>query len=340
MMHRSCLPAVLIFLALVVAPIVTVAAETTASIDLTLTSELVETWARRPSFPESVTFAYYTTYSFQALGRQIAPELKQRITNYVARCQQENGGFAGEPRYSKDPNVIFTYYGLKTLAMLGALESVDRERALRFLRSLVREDGGMAPVGKPGETATLAATYHGVEALHLLAGLDGMNKEQTTAFVRRYQVKDKGFSVTEGGGSSPQGTDMAVRVLDSLGTLTPEVKAAVVAQLKGTRYSGLITDERYHGLPEIKAMAATLDALSTLGAVPEVNTDKVYEFVASVYIPANGGFGPRPGIGTTPPSTYHAIACLVRLGKLRDPLANGAATPSPPSMPSTNATPP
>jgi hypothetical protein len=54
----------------------------------------------------------------------------------------------------------------------------------------------------------------------------------------------------------------------------------------------------------------------------EVNSDKVYEFISSLYVPDNGGFGPRPGLGTAPASTYHAILSLVRLGKLPDPAAH------------------
>jgi len=341
MMHRSCLPAALIFPALlVVAPVVTVAAETPAAVDLKPTGELVEGWAHRPSFPESITFAYYTAYAFQALGKQIGPELRQHITRYVSRCQRDNGGFTSEPTYGKHPNVIFTYYGLRTLAMLGTLGEVDREGAVRFLRSLVQKDGGMVGEGKAGERAALAATYYGVEALHLLGALDRLDKKNTVAFVHRYQRTDQGFSVVEGGGSSPQATFMAARTLDLLGALTDEVKAGAIAYLKSTRYSGLVKDKKFSGLPQIQAMTATLEALSVLEAIQEVDAAKVYEFVGSLYIPLNGGFGPRPGVGTTPPSTYHAIACLVRLGKLPDPLAGSAETPASPPKPGTATTPP
>jgi hypothetical protein len=326
MLHRLSIATMLVGLGLVavISP-VTAGEEAKAgnSIDLKLTAELVQSWASRPSFPESVTFAYYNAYSLQALGKEIGPELKQRITQYVFRCQQENGGFTGEPTYSKSPNVIFTYYGLNTLAVLGAVEGIDRRGTLRFLRSLVQDDGGMAATDKPKARAALSATYYGVEALHLLGALDSLDKEKTAAFVRRYQVEDKGFSVMEGGGSSPQATHMAVRTLALLGALTPELQVDVIAYLKATRYSGLITDKRYRGLPGIKAMASTLDALSALGAIQEINAD----------------IGPRPGLGTTPPSTYHAIACLVRLGKLRDPLTGGAETSVPPRKPGTTTTP-
>jgi geranylgeranyl transferase type-2 subunit beta len=327
--------AVLVSVALAVAASVATAVEPKASdpIDLKLTAELVRSWGSRPSFPESVTFAYYNAYSGRALGKEIGPELKRRIVDYVARCQQDDGGFTAEPTYSKKPNVIFTYYGLKTLAMLGALERIDRKNAEHFLRSLEREAGGMAAADKPGEKATLAATYHGIEALHLLGALDRLDKKKTAAFVRRYQVKDKGFSMVEGGGSSPQATHMAVRTLERLGALTAELRAEVITYLKATRYSGLVEAKMYRTLPQMAAMASTLEALALLGAVDQIDAAKAYKFVASLYVPLNGGFGPRPGLGTTPPSTYQAILCLVRLGKLRDPPAIAGAKPQVPSPP-------
>ena len=60
-------------------------------------------------------------------------------------------------------------------------------------------------------------------------------------------------------------------------------------------------------------MKVPLEALAVLSAMQEVNSDKVYEFISSLYVPDNGGSGPRPGLGATPPSTYHAVLSLVRL---------------------------
>jgi len=309
-------------------------------IDLELTTKLIQGWAGRPSFPESVTFAYYQVYAMRALGQDLAPETRERIAGYIARCQRPSGGFSAEPTHDKTANVIFTYYALKTLELTGRLQSIDREGAIRFLCARVQQDGGMAATAREGEEASLATTYYGVESLWRLGALDRLDKKQPAAFIRRYRAKDGGFAMVVGGGSSPQATDMAVRALERIGALTPELKAEVIAYLKATRYSGLITDKKYRGLPEIKAMASTLEALSVLGAMQEIHADRVNDFVASLYIPANGGFGPRPGLGTTPPSTYQAIACLVRLGKLQDPLASAAATPAPPLKAGANAPPP
>jgi len=306
--------------------------KTNPAIDLDRTRQLIQGWGSRPSFPESVTFAYYHAYAMRAFGEELTPEAKQRIAGYVARCQRPSGGFAAEPIHAKTANVIFTNYALDALQLSGGLKSIDRQGAIRFLRGRIQDGGGMAATDRADEKATLATTYYGVESLSHLDALDRLDKQRTAAFILRYRVNDGGFGMVAGGGSNPEATDMAVRCLEQLGALTPEVKAGAIAYLKGTRYSGRITDKQYPGLPEIKAMAATLDALSLLGAMQKIDTDRAYDFVASLYIPQNGGFGPRPGLGTTPPSTYHAIVCLVRLGKLPDPLAKpvpGSVAPTP-----------
>jgi len=309
-------------------------------IDLKATARLVQGWTARHSFPESTTFAYYYAYSLAALGEPLSPAARAKAIEFLRMCQTESGGFSPEPTYSKTPNLIFTYYALMAAGLLDAGDQIDRRRAADFVLALVRGDGGIAATEKKGEKATLATTYYGVESLRILGALARLDREKSVAFIAEYRAKDGGFGAIRGGNPSPQATFMAARSLDLLGALADEVKAGAIVYLKTTRYPGLVKDKEFSGLPQIQAMAYTLEALSVLGAMREINADRVYGFVASLYIPDNGGFGPRPGLGTTPPSTYQAIACLVRLGKLQDPLVSATATPAPPSKPGTNAPPP
>lgn len=75
-------------------------ARTTGTIDLQATAELVKRWGSRPSFPESVTFAYYHVYMSRALSREITPETEQRIAEYIKACQQPDGGFTPKPLHT------------------------------------------------------------------------------------------------------------------------------------------------------------------------------------------------------------------------------------------------
>ncbi|MEN8207296.1 MAG: prenyltransferase/squalene oxidase repeat-containing protein [Pseudomonadota bacterium] len=308
-------------------------AGTQDAIDLAVTSALVKQWGSRPSFPESVTFAYYHVYMTRALGQEITPETRQKVVKYIARCQQPDGGFTPAPAHAKTASVIYTYYALLTLDLLKETKAIDRKAAIRFLHARIQEGGGIAGTARAGEQASLATTYYGIEALRLLGAAGSLEKTPVAAFIQRYREKGRGFARVEGGTSIPQSTFMGVRALKSLGELTNKTSSEVVTYLKGTRYSGLVKDQQYRLLPGIDAMAFTLEALATLSAMPQVNTDRVQEFISSLYVPANGGFGPKPGLGTTPPSTYHAVLSLVRLGKLPDPLIQKRVTSSAAAVP-------
>ncbi|MGD2062342.1 MAG: terpene cyclase/mutase family protein [Nitrospirota bacterium] len=341
-MKRVALAAALILLARILHPFPATAGVgmENSAIDLERTAKLVQDWTGRSSFPESTTFAFHYAYSLVALGEPLRPAAKAKAIDFLRKCQDSSGGFTAEPTYGKTPNVIFTYNALMAASLFDALDRIDMHKAADFILALGGEDGGIAATKKAGERATLATTYYGVESLHLLGLLDRLESVKTTAFVAAYRDKNRGFSMIRGGNSSPQATYMAIRSLHLLGALTDEIKADAIAYLKTTRYSGLVKDKEFTGLPQIQAMAYTLEALGMLSALEQADTTRIHDFVASLYVPDNGGFGPRPGLGTTPPSTYHAIVCLVRLGKLRDPLTTADAKPGSPSKPGATAPPP
>ena len=62
----------------------------------------------------------------------------------MKRCQQEGGGFVSNPKFPGAPNIIYTYYALKTLELLKALESIDQAKVLGFVQGLMRDDGSIA----------------------------------------------------------------------------------------------------------------------------------------------------------------------------------------------------
>ncbi len=293
----------------------TASQEDEKKIDQNLTLEYVKDWANRKNFPESVTFSYYCAYSLMALDKKTGPDIKGKITDYIKRCKVMNGGFVSEPEFSKDPNLLSTYFALKTLALINATDTIDKEQAVKFVLSLLQEDGGFKSEPKK-DYHSLATTYYGVTCLHLLKALDQIEKEKTVAYINSYRETDQGFSVKRDGVSRPISTYMAVRSLKLLGAFDEKIKPDLVNYLKGTRYAGLVEDEKYTMQPTMRELAFVLEALDDLSAVNEVNQDKVYEFIESLYVPDNGGFGPKPSYGTTPPSIYEGVLSLEKLGKL------------------------
>lgn len=295
------------------------AAETTKApvkMDLGKTLEFFQGVEARETFPEAVTFAYNTAYSLLVLQGSIAPESSKKIEKFIAACQREGGGFVMEPKFSQNANVIFTYHALRALHLLGAIEAIDAKKAIGYVLSLVDQNGGIRPQVSGDSPATLASTAYGVLALNFLGAVDKLDAKKTAAFIEGCREKGKGYGMMPKGGSSIQGTNLAVQALEALGMLPQQARGEVVAYLKTTRYSGLIEEGAFTTLPTIKAMSEVLETMALLGALDQVNRAKVLGFVESLYVEANGGFGPRPGLGTTPPSTYHAIFCLVKMGKI------------------------
>ena len=291
-----------------------------ARLDPSKTLGYLAQWARRDrwdAFPESPSFAYYNLYATRALGGAVSPALRSQVADYLRRCQAADGGFTTAPGQGES-HVVPTLFALRALALAGALDAVDRPRAVAFLTRLARFDGGY--VGRAvDEDASLGTTYHALAALELLGALDRVDRVRAAAYVSSHLTADGGFALRPGMIASPAGTFMAVRALKLLGALVPTTSDAVVRHLSTSRYSGRVREGAFAGLPEIEDEAHVLATLADLGRLDVVDRPEVERFVTSLYVADNGGFGPQPGLGTTPPSTYHAVACLVALGRLPDP---------------------
>ncbi len=287
-------------------------------IDLSLTLQFIQTWSARDKwdkFPESPSFAYYNIYSLKALHGEITPELRKKVVDALKNCQMKDGGFSAGPNYSKESNSIYTYYSLATLDLLNAMDSIDQARAVEYIGSLILKDGSIKAKTADAR-ATLATTYYGIASLGLLKKLDTVDKKSVISYINTYRESGKGYCLIPGKISMPGATFMAVQSLSLLGGLTPEIKIAVVNYLKESRYSGLVKNKKYTSLPNIEDMAAVLRTLAELSSLDSIDRNAVYQFIESLYIPENGGFGPEPGLGTTPPSTYYAVACLDTIGML------------------------
>jgi geranylgeranyl transferase type-2 subunit beta len=293
---------------------------TAAALDTSRTLDYLAGWARRDrwdAFPESPSFAFYNLYATRALGGSVSPELRAQVIEYLRRCQAPDGGFTAAPGTGAS-HVVPTLYATRTLVLLGALDAIDRPRAVAFLTSLLGKDGGFR--GRAGEAeASLGTTYHALAALELLGALDRADPHRTATFLSSHRAAEGGFALRPGMIASPAATFMAVRSLKLVGALDPETAAGVARHLSGSRYSGKVRDAKFTSLPEIEEEAHVLGALADVGRLDVVDRAEVERFVASLYVAENGGFGPQPGLGTTPPSTFHAIACLVALGRLPAP---------------------
>jgi prenyltransferase beta subunit len=292
-----------------------------ATADLARTRSYLASWSKREKwdrFPESPAFAFSNAYARLALGETLSPAERARIVDYLRSCQQSDGGFSPTPEL-REAHVVPTYHALGALALLGALDSIDRDRAASFLLGLSRPDGGFA--GRTEErAASLATTFHAVASLELLGAAGRIERQRVAAFVGTYREPGKGFGLAIGVPSSSTGTAMAVRVLAYLGAVPEDVRRDATAFLGATRYAGHLREGAFPTPPTLAELRQVLEALDELGSLDRVDRPELQRFIASLYIAENGGFGPEPGLGTTPPSTGDAIACLVLLGRLPAPV--------------------
>lgn len=296
-------------------------AEEAGVIDTRSTLHLFMEWEERKTFPDSMPFAYYHAYALMALQGKVQPEVAEKITAFILSCQTRNGGFAVRPALTQNPNILFTYYAIKTLDLLDKINLVDKNKIIRYTLSLQQDDGGIKGSSTNGDAPNLATTCYGIEVLKQLGAIDSLEKEKTVAFINRYRENGAGFGVSVGHGSTPEASFLGLNALETLDALTAQTREELSTYFLGTRYAGLIKDKKYKTLPKLKTMSFTLDGLHALGNLDKADRAAITAFVESLYIPENGGFGPMPGLGTTPASTFYGVVCLVHLGLLPEPAA-------------------
>ncbi len=294
-----------------------------SKIDLAATAKYVQDWAARDAFPDSPSFAYMNVYCQLALGGQVSDATKKKVVEYIRKCQRPDGGFVANPEIkggaAAESNVIFTYFALAALDLIDASSSVDGKRAADFVLSMVGENGGIKQNAEGGPP-NVGTTYYGIRALHILKSLDRLDKGPTIEYIKSHRDHDKGYGVLPGKPSAPQPTFMAVDSLRLLGEPVDEIAPGVMRFLLETPYSGMKEPEN-PALVTMDNLSYVLQTAALLSSVQQFNTGKIREFIQSRYIPDNGGFGPGPGLGSTPPGTFNAIECLVILGDLKDPYA-------------------
>jgi prenyltransferase beta subunit len=285
--------------------------------DFKKTSSFLHEMDGRPDFPVSVLLIRNYVYSVIALGETIDAEKRPKIIEFIKKTQQSDGGFSAD-KAIKETTSLYTDCALETLAYLGALGSIDGEKAKSYLVSLNRPDGGFS-FNKQTKESSLATTYYAVHSLNLMNGLKAVDSAKIAGYIKGFEKKDiGGFTYVKGTGfSTAKNTYMAVSVLKTLGTLDEQTKKDAIKFLASTRYIG--KSAKYDVTQTLEEQAYTIMTLKMLGAEKKINKNSVVEFIKSFYIPVNGGFGPIHGYGSAPDPTYFGIRSLAEIGILKAP---------------------
>ncbi|KAJ1688265.1 hypothetical protein LUZ63_019655 [Rhynchospora breviuscula] len=86
---------------------------------------------------------YWILHSYSLLGEAVDSELEGRVVDFLSRCQDKEGGYAGGP--GQMPHLATTYAAVNTLVTLGtesALSSINRKGMHNFLLSMKESLGG------------------------------------------------------------------------------------------------------------------------------------------------------------------------------------------------------
>ncbi len=287
-------------------------------VDIEKTAAYLDEWTSRSSFPDGATFAAYTAYGYRALKRPIPPRAAAKTVEFLKHCQGTSGGFVSDPKWDRNPSLLWTYHALQALVLLDKLGAIDAKKAEAFVRGQAAPDGGFR-MDAEEKASSLAATHFALESLALLGRGQPVDRAKTRAFIERFVVPGGGFSmVLPARAALPRATFFGLSALARVGGASPAVKTGAIAYLKSTPYSGLV-QANPPPYPETEELAYALESLRVLNALGEIRRPAIEAFLAARFIPENGGFGPQVGYGTTPPSTYAALQCLVALGRLPDP---------------------
>ncbi|CZS94562.1 related to geranylgeranyltransferase beta subunit [Rhynchosporium agropyri] len=169
-----------------------------------------------------MTLAFFILSALDLLdvGPSTFPEQDStRIREWILKCQHPNGGFCGSPNHrfpdryyidvgsgiqQMDPaNLPATFFALMSLSFVGGLDRVDRNKCLRWLKTLQRSDGSF------GELTTQDGVIEGgrdmrycqtAVAVRWMLGdsdesiEDDIDIEGLVNYVRAGQTYDGGFS--------------------------------------------------------------------------------------------------------------------------------------------------
>ena len=242
------------------------------------------------------------------------------ILEWCQTCYDEStGGFGGNS--GDDGHILYTLSCLQILALTNKLSELSQvDRVTDFIVGLQQEDGSFAG-DKWGEIDT-RFTYCAFSALALLGRLDRVNVRKGAEYILQCRNFDGGFGAVIGAESH------AGQVFCCIGALSI-AQSLDLLSLADVDLLGWWLCERQcdsgglNGRPEKQADVCyswwILSALSILGRVSWINTDKLARFILKCQDEEDGGIADRPDDMVDIFHTFFGIAGLSLLGHLHRP---------------------
>jgi geranylgeranyl transferase type-2 subunit beta len=208
---------------------------------------------------------------------ELSEATRARHLGFFLAQQRPDGGFAGREANS---DLYYTGFGLRALAVLGALEGDVARRAAAFLTSRL---SGQTPI------VDFLSLIYGASLLELAAGIDVFGdtradwRERVAAMLEELRRDDGGYAKSrEGAASSTYHSFLVLICYELLGLSVPSPDRLVEFIKSQTRHDG--------GFVEIKPMrksgtnptAAAVGALRVLAALDDATRDGAVEFLAEM----------------------------------------------------------
>lgn len=261
---------------------------------------------------------------------------RKELVAWVLACQRENGGFGGS--IGHDAHLLYTLSAIQVLAILDALDKVDRDRTAAYVASLQRPDGAF--MGDEWGEVDTRFVYCALNCLSLLGRLPakegqggaGVNVEKAVEYLLRCRNFDGSFGCVPGAESHAGQTFTCVGALAIASTLPAFAQSpaaggdhrAVLEKWMDAEQLGWWLCERQvengglNGRPEKLADVCyswwVLSALCLLDRLAWIDAGALERFILQCQDVESGGIADRPGDMVDIFHTFFGIGGLSLLG--------------------------
>jgi len=233
---------------------------------------------------------------------------------FVKSCQHEDGGFSAHPDH--DSHLLYTLSAVQILAMVDALDAIDRDACVRYVANLQDRTTGVFAGDEWGEEDT-RFVYNAIGTLSILGRLEAIDVDKAVDYVLKCQNYDGGFGVVPGAESHSGQIFTCVGVLAMTNNLH-RLSSQSQTQLAGWLASRQVPNGGLNGRPEKLEDVCyswwVLSPLAMLGKLHWIDQDKLVGFILGCQDDEGGGLADRKGDAADVFHTCFAVCGLSLVG--------------------------
>ena len=238
---------------------------------------------------------------------------KNKVLKFVVDCFDENcGGF--RPAENHDAHMLYTLSAVQILVTFDAVNLVDVEKVVGYVKSLYQEDGSFFG-DKWGEVDT-RFSFIGAAILFLIKRMDAIDWTPASEYVLRCMNFDGGFGTRPGSESHSGQIYCCVGFLAITGNLhlvQVDKLSWWLAERQLFKSGGL--NGRPEKLPDVCYSWWVVASLSMLDHVHWIDEKKLETFILASQDEETGGIADRPGDIPDPFHTLFGLAGISMMTK-------------------------